>query len=79
METRIRWYVQSTVAGVPLLVARIREELGGTYPEVWNGREWKEWPTVMTFRTDPLAADEVDRAEAERVIAALARQRGHAG
>ena len=76
METRTRWYVQSTNAGVPYLVARIREELGVLVPEVWNGREWRDWPTAMSFRVDPLAADEVDEAAAEAVIAELARRRG---
>jgi hypothetical protein len=79
VEITTRWYVQRTNDGDPLLVARIRQEPAGMFPEVWNGRQWREWPAAMSFRSDPLAADEVDRAEAERVIAALARQRGHAG
>jgi hypothetical protein len=76
VETRTRWYVQSTNDGVPLLVARIRADSGVLVPELWNGREWREWAPAMNFRMDPLAADEVDEAGAEAVIAELARQRG---
>ena len=74
-----RWYVLSTNDGDPVLVARIREELDGTYPEAWNGREWRAWPEAMSFSHNPIEADEVDQAGAEAVIAELARRRGQAG
>lgn len=70
-----RWFVESMNDGRPLLVARIREELEGTYPEAWNGHEWRAWPTAMSYLRNPTEADEVDEARAQAVIEELAQRR----
>ncbi len=63
-----RWYVQRGDDGEVLIVARIRDEPDGTYPEFWNGHSWQYWPPAMSYLVDPLAADEVDEAGAAGAI-----------
>lgn len=59
-----RWFVQRDSTGDPIVVARVRDEVDGPIPEVWNGSAWIYWPAVNSFLVDPLAADRVDEATA---------------
>jgi hypothetical protein len=59
-----RWFVRRNASGAPRVVARIRDEVDGPIPELWNGKEWTYWPAVNKFLFDPLAADPVDEATA---------------
>jgi hypothetical protein len=64
-----KWFTQrDDSTGQLLCLARIRDEGGGLHPEIWTSSGWQENAFVMSFLVDPLAADEIDEAGAERAL-----------
>ena len=66
----VRYYVE-TEDGEPVGLSRVRRDENGIFGENFLRGQWVDAPRVVSLAMDPLWADQVSEAEAERIMKRL--------